>query len=226
MDQVSSSKKRLLGAVTVREAGIDDLGLVRRLLTAAFRAYSSGEHSEEESAAILASLDNPGMVDALRNQTVQIAWFEDKPVAVCGWRMADDSGRAARLTAIAVDPLYGYLGLGRLVAGACELGARRAGYRDLVVHASRATEGFFRRLGFETTAYSVRAIDIATSTRVIYMRKALPELARTGFARIAVKPEIAEKERPANRPGAGFSAGSDLPSIDFGTRPMLSKASH
>jgi predicted N-acetyltransferase YhbS len=221
MDQVSSGKMRLLEAVTVRQAGIDDLAAIRRLLIAAFQAFSTAEHSEEEAAAVLASMNAPAFMDGLRQQTLHVAWLDQTPVAVSGWRMTDDSGRAARIGAAAVDPMFGYLGLGRLVAGYSEQSARRAGYRDLVVHASRATEGFFQHLGFETTAYSVRAIDAATSMRVIYMRKSLPVLAQP-----VAKSAIAPKDRVTVRAGASRAVDSEVRSMDFGVRPMLSKASH
>jgi predicted N-acetyltransferase YhbS len=237
MDQIPSGQKRLLEAIQIKAAGIDDLAAVRRLVIASFRAYSSAEHSEEEAAAMLAWLDSPAATDTLHAQTLMIAWLDRVPVAVAGWRMADDSGRAARLGTFAVDPMYGYLGLGRLIVGVAERGARKAGYHDIVVHSSSATEGFFHAIGFEITAYSMKSVAPSMPMRVTYMRKHLPNhdqipapvALQAGMQRRGWPTPTPRKPRPqppiqGNAASAGDEA--ELGRIEFTDRPMLSKASH
>ena len=238
----SSGNQRLLEAVVIRPVGVDELAIARRLLSAGFRAFSSADHSEEEAAAIQTMLDSPDIVDELRGRSLFIAWLDQTPVAVGGWRLADDSGRAARLTAIAVDPMYGYLGLGRLIVAYVEQNARKAGFKDLVVHAHVATKGFFVRLGYDTTAQSVRTVGTVSRMRVTYMRKplGLPEgtvddTGRAGLVspdqRLAAAHVATTSATTANvarkqRSRQVASSDPDLRLIDFVARPMLSKASH
>ena len=233
MKQVSQGSSRLLNAVDIRPATVDDLAAARKLQAAAFRAFTSADCSEEESAAIHALLDSPAIVDTLRGQALYMAWLEHLPVAMAGWQMADNNGRAARLSAVAVDPMFGFMGLGRLMVGHVERCAAKAGYRDMVVQATAGMEGFFARLGFETTAHSVRTVGSVSkrsaSMRVSYLRKPLPRPTRT----------TVQGRGPAGAPseaGQAVAPGGDG-RVSGGTRsasgghivhaaPVLSKASH
>lgn len=239
MDPRSIGNQKLLEAVDVRPAGIDDFAHLRRLMIAAFQAFSSTEHSEEEAAALRAALENSELSEALRGQTLLIAWLDRMPVAVVGWRIADDSGRSARLSTIAVDPMFGALGLGRLMTGYVEQSARKAGYRDLVVHASCATEGFFLHLGFQSTAVSVKSIDATTQMRVTYVRKSLEAVPRTPNPLPASVqathgttappgPRASISPRPARQPVAAHPAGTETERRQAGGLPLpaLGKVPH
>lgn len=212
----------LLQAVDIRAATVDDLSAARKLLAAAFRAFASADCSEEEAAAMSAMLSSSQIIDTLRGQALYMAWLEQAPVAMAGWQMADNNGKAARLSVVGVDPMFGFLGLGRMMVGHVERCAAKAGYRDMVVQATAGTEGFYVRLGFETTAHSVRSLAIATgatptNVRVSYLRKPLPRPTRA--------PSVATiSHAPAHALGRS-QPQADAQSTDSGVEPRKSGAS-
>ena len=239
MKQDSTGSTRLLQAVDIRAATVDDLSAARKLLAAAFRAFASADCSEEEAAAMSAMLSSSQIIDTLRGQALYMAWLEQAPVAMAGWQMADNNGKAARLSVVGVDPMFGWMMVGHV-----ERCAAKAGYRDMVVQATAGTEGFYVRLGFETTAHSVRSLAIATgatptNVRVSYLRKPLPRPTRApSVATISHAPAHAlgrsQPQADAQSTGSGVEprkSGASAPRAASGghillAAPVLSKASH
>lgn len=240
MDQGSSGKEKFLRAVVVRTASVDDFSEVRKLLTAALRSAALSEYTEEEVAALESQLGGPDLVETLRVQTLVTGWLDSVLVSVAGWQSADDAGRIAKITLVAVNPMFTKLGLGRQIVEHVQVGVLRAGYDALSVQAFSATEEFFTHLRYETSAFGTQAIDGRTQIRVAHMKRIFADMlmpipgaphqvidvaATPNSLAPALAKSLGDSETRA-RPIQRKVVQAGLQSIGFKAHRMLSKASH
>jgi GNAT superfamily N-acetyltransferase len=159
------------GAV-IRRLSIDDFSTVRYVHTAAFKAQTAQLLSDEEINAFLAQVKTPGYTEALYATHAYVATIDSQLVGTAAWTAGDDSGAAARIGSVFVDPLFTGGGIGRRLMAAVEASAGDAGYHRFSVRATANAVPFFLALGYDIASHGVSSLSVVEgSLPVTFMRK-------------------------------------------------------
>ena len=162
-------------AARLRPVTIDELASVRYLQIMAIRRLAVSHLAESELAAFCAYINSDPYSDRLADQVrtgrLLCATLMDEIVATAGWIPASDSGANARLMAVFVSPLYALQGLGKLVVGAAEAHAIKAGFRVFTIRAPIGSTAFFARLGYDVASHGVWTVQPDYPMPVGFMRK-------------------------------------------------------
>ena len=231
MSRVPEKPSKLLTALVVQPAGIDDLADIRQLLSSAFKTLTSTSCDVAEAKRIQDMLDSPGFIDVLRGRALTIARLHHSPVAVGGWFPGPEGGCAAQLGTVAVAPLFVNLGLGRFIVEQVEDSARRAGFRSLLVHAPIHLVGFYRRLDYVTATSLTQ-----NSTAGPLLRAKRGHATQLQKALVVAGPPLGKEPVDARHPSprvvvtserADSQTGhTDHPGVDLMHKRMPSRATH
>jgi predicted N-acetyltransferase YhbS len=228
MSRNSEQTSKLLAALVVRPASVDDLAAARTLIAAALQRTlgipTAG--SSDDVAAVQTFLSSTRFVDTLRGSALTMAWLDGVPVAVGGWVPLSDSGKVARLGSVAVAPMFGGLGIGRFIVGQIEASARRAGFRDLVVHASAVTADFYRGLGYATNKHGAASRTDGKPRPTTALRKSLVAPVVSPDPDPAANSEPGRRRRLDRTAAMTADGRSDVRPRDKVLTPMPSKATH
>ena len=155
----------------IRPIGIDDWSAVRYVHALAFERLAGPMLDIDEIAAFKARVAQSDYTDDLQAEQLVGAWIERELVGTAGWLPTDDTGAAARITSVFVNPIFARLGIGAALVAHVEASAEQAGYRCYTTRATANAVGFFHALGYEISSHGVRTISAAHDIPVIYMRK-------------------------------------------------------
>lgn len=160
--------------VTIARVGLDDWSNVRHLHVLSFSRLLEPSLSDGEAAlqAFKACVDSPEHAQNLQAANLNAAWVDGYIVGTCGWLTGGggDSGTAARLTAVYVDPMFTRLGIGRRLVREAEAQAFAAGFRVLTARAPSNSVAFFASIGFGISSNGVHSIE-GLNLPVAFMRK-------------------------------------------------------
>lgn len=154
--------------VLIRAVGLDDWSAVRHVHAASFNRFKA---FDPELAAALGQLTaSPEYIEDLQQEDLHAAWLDNVLVGTCGWLATDDSGDAARITSLHVDPLFSRLGIGHLLIEDAEARAAAAGFGTFTARTIESSVGFFISLGYEIASYGSSSLGGAVAP-VIFLRK-------------------------------------------------------
>ena len=166
MKKLNISHKLLLKPVT-----IDDIASVRYIHSSAFNAFASSKHSEEEADAQINMINSSEFVDLIMSNNLYCAWLGDEMVGTSGWCPADDNGGTARITMLAVRPMFSEIGIGSFLVNTAEKRAKYAGFYDYSVRSNINSVSFFKTVGYKISSYGVLQTPMKIDLPVAFMRK-------------------------------------------------------
>lgn len=165
------TKFDLSSSVVLRPASLDDMSSVRYVQATAFRILAAEQHSEEQIAAHIDVIEQPGYTQEILNSSVYCAWVDREIVGTAGWCPADDNGTTARIRQVYVRPLFCCCGIGASLLENAEARAYRAGFTDFSVRANVNAVSFYERAGYEITSHGVMPANSHIDLPVAFMRK-------------------------------------------------------
>lgn len=157
--------------VAIRPLAIDDMSNVRYIHAQSFRLAGAALYTREEIEDFAAHVQTPGYVDQIRRETLLGGFIGRELVATGGWLPADDGGHVARISSVFVRPMFGGLGIGRLIVTEAESQARRSGFLLFSARVLLNAVGFFEALGYEVASHGVQPLPAERPLPVAFMRK-------------------------------------------------------
>lgn len=151
--------------------GIDDWADVRQVHRLAFERLAGPFFETEELAAFRTLVASPEYTDDLMGESLYGAWIERDLVGTAGWRPIDDTGSAARITSVFVNPLFARLGIGRRLVCDAEHRARQAGFASFATRATPNAVGFFEALGYDVSSHGVCLLGPGLDIPVTFLRR-------------------------------------------------------
>jgi GNAT superfamily N-acetyltransferase len=156
----------------IRKIGADDFSTVRYVHAGAFKALAAPLLSDDEIKAFLDHVYSPGYVDALMQTNVYVAVLNGQLVGTAAWGAGDDSGAAARIGSVFVDPMFTQGGIGRRLVTEVEMRAAEAGYTRFSVRSTSNAVPFFLSIGYDIASHGVSSLSVADGALpVTFMRK-------------------------------------------------------
>lgn len=162
------------GLLTIRSLTIDDLAEARAVHRAAFRFSAKALILDTELDAALKLLSEPAYTDTLANTHLIGGFMDDTLVATAGWRRADGRDRVARISAVAVLPLFIAGGIGRRMLADIEARARAAGHREFFARALPHMLPFYTRMGYDIVQQGLKPNGLEPQLPVVALRKTMP----------------------------------------------------
>jgi GNAT superfamily N-acetyltransferase len=158
----------------MRPLDLDDLSSVRYVHSTAFRRLAALHYTSEEIEAFVEQIYSPAYVEQLLSTDAVAVWVGNELAGTASWSPANDTGHTARISDVFVQPLFSGLGFGTMLVRAMEERARRAGFSETSVRATRNAKPFFASLGYTVTSHGVRSTQAGIGLQVVFMRRADP----------------------------------------------------
>jgi GNAT superfamily N-acetyltransferase len=178
--------RTIADAAVVRRMAVEDASTVRYVHERAFKAQTAHLLTEQEVASFLLQVRSASYIETLMNTQAYVAVVNGQVVGTATWTAGDDSGAAARIGAVFVDPLFAGCGLGKRLMFAAETSARDAGYQRFSVRATANAVPFFLACGYDIASHGISSLSVVDgSMPVTFMRKTAATDARPVNARPA-----------------------------------------
>ena len=165
--------------ITIRRTGVDDHSSIRFLHVSAMMAHSLDALSEAEMAAFAAFVRSPAYADCLAAEEVYGGFVEGQLVGTASWQFNGDDGRTARISSVFVDPMFGRLGIGSRLLAEVEGRASQSGFGQFGISTTMNAVPFFEKVGYREASRGVKMLGPTCSLPVAFLRKSVPQLART-----------------------------------------------
>jgi GNAT superfamily N-acetyltransferase len=191
----------------VRAVGLDDWSAIRQLHALVLKRLTGILFDEAAATALQDYVGTPDYTDELSRQNMSVALVDGHIVGTCGWIASDDHGRAARITALFMDPLFTRLGIGRRLVWDAEARARTAGFQTITTRATDMTAEYFAALGYEVSSQGIVTPVPGLAIPVLFMRKRDATAALLPDAGSGAEPSADDVEPPETpkRSNPGFA---------------------
>lgn len=150
-----------------RLATLDDVDVLKSLISESGRVLNSGDYSPQQVASLLKYAHGVD-TQLIHDGTYFVVCEGETPIGCGGWSrratlmggdqhkgetpdpLLDPATDAARIRAFFVHPNWARKGVGSHLLQMCEQAAREAGFRSLELQATLTGEYLYARFGFET----------------------------------------------------------------------------
>jgi GNAT superfamily N-acetyltransferase len=175
--------------VELRQATLDDIPVLERLIPASVRALQAGDYTAEQMEGALGTVFGVD-TQLIRDGTYFVAEVGGRIVGCGGWSRRrtlfgsdgvpgkddawlDPRADAARIRAFFVDPAWARRGIGSRIMQACEAAAREMGFTRLELVATLTGEPLYCVHGFEAVERFEVPLRTGPGLPVVRMTKAL-----------------------------------------------------
>lgn len=176
-DPGGGPRRHFADAVDVRPLDVNDIASVRRLQISSFLALSAVDLTDAELAAYQSFVVSPTYTSdrfrATERGELLGALHDGRLIGTVEWRRAPNTGRAAQIRGIFVDPLFTGCGIGTRLLQDVEDDIRRAAFDEVATRTTIAAVGFFEHFGYRITAHGQRQLSPSQALAVTFMRKPL-----------------------------------------------------
>lgn len=203
---------RLLDAVILAPVEVDDWSDVRSLHARSLARLATAALDPDQIAAFRSLAGDPDYMRIIETEHMTAARLDGQMIATAGWAPADDSGGAARITSVFVDPLFTRLGVGSRLIRAVEEQAAGAGFAQFTARVTANAVPLFLRLGYEISSYGVFAFSDTCELPVTYLRRSALAATADPTPTAATDAVPPDRARSAALRGRAMQIGQDWPS--------------